>query len=60
MNKIYFLGFITILATLAGCEKNDHDIPFGITNIYMPQATVSGGTPTWRSLMPTPTLGLCW
>ena len=24
------------------------------------RATVSGGTPCWPSLMPTPTLGLCW
>ena len=24
------------------------------------RATVSGGTPFWRSLIPTPTLGLCW
>jgi len=24
------------------------------------RATVSGDTPFWRSLMPTPTFGLCW
>ena len=40
------LAAMVFLSTsaLPGCEKNDSAQPFGVTNIFMPQATVSGGS----------------
>lgn len=43
-HNIFFLALALMLAAFAGCQKNDKDTDYGITNIYMPQATISGGS----------------
>src|SRR5882757_9230921 len=37
-------AFLLLVALFSRCEKNDSDKAFGNTTIFMPQATVSGGT----------------
>ncbi|RYE37093.1 MAG: DUF1735 domain-containing protein [Sphingobacteriaceae bacterium] len=47
--KLYFkplvyLSLLFVITGLAGCEKNDSAANFGDNYIFIPQATVSGGT----------------
>lgn len=37
-------AFVIIALVFYGCEKNDQDTQYGITNIYLTQSTTSGGT----------------
>lgn len=41
--NILFITVVLVLAMFAGCQKGDGDADYGYTNIYMPQATVTGG-----------------
>lgn len=34
---------VSVIAAAAGCSKSDGAAPFGITKVYIPQSTVSGG-----------------
>jgi len=44
MKKHTFLvAIVLIVAGFMSCQKGDGDTAFGYTNIYMPEATVSGG-----------------
>jgi hypothetical protein len=41
INKLWTIALAAI--SMSSCEKNDKDIAYGNTTIFMPQATVSGG-----------------
>ena len=44
MKKHTFLvAIVLIVAGFMSCQKGDSDTAFGYTNIYMPEATVTGG-----------------
>ncbi|MDB5110335.1 MAG: hypothetical protein JWR67_1449 [Mucilaginibacter sp.] len=41
--QLTFLLTAALIYSLTGCDKKDSNTPFGLTNIYIPQSTVSGG-----------------